>query len=140
MGLTLYLIETDIIFSEPLCSIFNLIMRTCTFPDFWKISRISPLYKKGPKNEITNHRRIAVLCSFSKVFEILIHTFMSSHLKNIIVPKQHGFIEGYSTITNLICKTQFINEVLDERGQVVVIQLSILTCPKHLTDLIMDYY
>ena len=76
-------------------------------------------------------------CAISPKSEILIHTVMSGHLKNIIVPEQHGFIEGRSTVTNLICKTQFINEVLDGRGQVDVIYT---TSPKHLADLIMDYY
>ena len=107
--------DCDIIFSQPLCMIFKLILRTSTI---WKIFRISPLLKKGSKNEITNHRPIAILCNF---FEILIHTFMSGHPKNIIVSEQHGFMEGRSTVTNLICKTQYINEVLDRRGQVDVI-------------------
>ena len=98
--------------------VFNLILRTCIFPYLWKISRISLLYKKGSRNEITNHRPIAILCHFSKVFEVLIHTFVSGHLKNIIVPEQHGFIEGRSAVTNFICNTQFINAVLDRRGQV----------------------
>lgn len=109
------------LFCEPLCIIFNLVLQTCTFPDIWKVSRICPVYKKGCKTEITNHRPIAILCNFSKVFEILIHSILSYHVKNVIVPEQHGFMEGRSTVTNLVCKSQFLSEVLDRRGQVDVI-------------------
>lgn len=46
---------------------------------------------------------------------------LSFHVKNIILPEQHGFMNGRSTVTNLVCKTQFINEILDQGGQVDVI-------------------
>ena len=35
----------------------------------------------------------------------------------------HGFAEGRSTVTNLVCKTQYISEILDWRGQVDVIYI-----------------
>ena len=55
---------------------FNLILSTETFPDKWKQSRICPVFKKGSKNEVENHRPIAILCNFSKIFEILLHDYL----------------------------------------------------------------
>jgi hypothetical protein len=36
------------------------------------VAKVSPIFKKGTKNEISNHRPISNLCSMSKVFEKLI--------------------------------------------------------------------
>uniref|UniRef100_V5GW34 Putative RNA-directed DNA polymerase from transposon BS n=1 Tax=Anoplophora glabripennis TaxID=217634 RepID=V5GW34_ANOGL len=109
------------LFSKPLCTIFNQILRSNTFPDLWKQSRVCPVYKKGNKEDVENYRPIAILCNFSKLFEIIIREHISFYAKNLIVPEQHGFMPGRSTVSNLVCATQFIAETLDMRGQVDVI-------------------
>ena len=43
-------------------------------PEQWKVSKITPTFKKGDKTCIENYRPIANLCSTSKVFEKLILT------------------------------------------------------------------
>ena len=48
-------------------------------------------------------------------------SFISPHISNIIIPDQHGFIQGRSTVSNLLCVTQFISEVIDKGSQVDVI-------------------
>lgn len=109
------------VFSNPLCFIFNLILSTQTFPSKWKLSRICPVFKKGNKNEISNFRPITILCNFAKTFEVIIHNHLAFHLKHSIIPEQHGFMTGRSTVTNLFCVTQFISETIDRRSQVDVI-------------------
>lgn len=109
------------VFYKPLCMIFNLILSTETFPDKWKQSRICPVFKKGSKNEIENHRPIAILCNFSKIFEFLLHDYVSFHTKSTTIEEQHGFMGGRSTVTNLVCVTQFISEALDRKSQVDII-------------------
>lgn len=106
---------------KPLCIIFNLILKTATFPDKWKESRICPVFKKGNKHDIENHRPITILCNFAKIFEIIIYDYISFHVKNSIIIEQHGFMQGKSTVSNLVCKTQYIAEALDQKGQVDVI-------------------
>ena len=49
------------------------------------------------------------------------HSHISNHTQNIISGEQHGFIAGRSTVSNLMCKTQFISEAIDQRSQVDVI-------------------
>ena len=56
------------VFVQPLTTIFNIIIKTCTFPEQWKISGICPVYKKGSKTMIENYRPIAIICNFAKVF------------------------------------------------------------------------
>jgi hypothetical protein len=41
------------------------------FPTALKHSIITPLHKRGDKNNVTNYRPISLLISFSKIFEKL---------------------------------------------------------------------
>ena len=81
------------IFAYPLCIIFNLCLKNCSFPDIWKYSKVCPVYKKGEKNEITNYRPITIICNFGKVFEILLHDNIYSHVQQKISTQQHGFMK-----------------------------------------------
>ena len=45
----------------PLTALFRKICHNATFPKSWKISRITPVYKKGARSNSTNYRPIAVL-------------------------------------------------------------------------------
>ena len=54
--------------SAPICHIINLSLNSDTFPTKLKYSIITPLHKKGDKNNVTNCRPISLLTSFSKKF------------------------------------------------------------------------
>lgn len=109
------------IFAAPLTLLFNLSLRTGTFPAFWKSSRICPVFKKNDRSLIENYRPIAIICNFSKVFEMVLHKIIFSHVKNYITFHQHGFMAGRSTTTNLACFTQYLSEKLDHGSQVDII-------------------
>ena len=53
-------------------TLFNKIYVQKKLPEQWLMSVINPVYKKGTKDEITNYRLVANLCSGSKIFEKLI--------------------------------------------------------------------
>ena len=53
--------------SNILCNLFNQCIEESTYPDRFKTSRVTPLYKKGVKSKIENHRPISVLCNISKI-------------------------------------------------------------------------
>ena len=40
------------------CNLFDICYRESTYPNMFKCSRITPLFKKGPKIDIENHRPI----------------------------------------------------------------------------------
>lgn len=109
------------VFCTPLTIIFNLSISTNKYPDIWKVSKITPVYKKGDRNKIENYRPITIIDNFSKCLEILVHEFLFNQVKNKIVPQQHGFMKGGSTVTNLLCITQYIADALDASSQVDVI-------------------
>ena len=41
--------DCDTLFAKPLATAFNIIIQTCQFPDLWKSSRVSPIFKAGNK-------------------------------------------------------------------------------------------
>ena len=55
--------------SSPLCCIINTSLNSGVFPTRLKYSIITPLRKKGNKNNVANYRPISILTSFSKIFE-----------------------------------------------------------------------
>jgi len=79
--------------SKPLIYVFNLSFRFGIFPDLMKKAKISPLFKKGYKQDIQNYRPIAVLSVFSKILEKMMYNRLLSFLKkfNILTDEQNGF-------------------------------------------------
>ena len=103
---------------KPLSFIFNLALKSGTFPDVWKEARITPVFKKGNPNEVSNYRPVSILSPFAKVFEMSVYDCLFSQIKQLISPMQHGFFSNRSTISNLACFTQFTAKALDSRKQI----------------------
>ena len=61
------------------------------------------------------------MCNFSKVLEMILYCDIYNSTKHMISPYQHGFQQKKSTITNLTSFSQYVCEILDNRGQCDVI-------------------
>lgn len=107
--------------AAPLLFLFNLSIQTSTFPACWKKAKVCPVFKKGKKTEITNFRPITIICNFAKVFECLLYEPLYCHVKHALSPQQHGFMKGRSTVTNLMCITQYIATSIDLHFQTDVV-------------------
>lgn len=101
--------------------ILNLSIATGKFPSTLKISKMTPIYKKGDTELIENYRGVVTLSPFSKIMEKAVYGRLVEFLnKNkILTSCQHGFREGYSTQTATTELTQYINDRLDV-GETVV--------------------
>lgn len=106
---------------HPLTKLYNLALRSNTFPSMWKVGRVCPIFKKGSKEDITNYRPITILSNFSKVFESVLYARIYVSISPAINCRQHGFVSRRSTVTNLVCFTQFLAESLDNNCQVDVV-------------------
>ena len=53
----------------PLYLLFNLSVTEDAVPEIWKKSLITPIYKKGNKNDIKNYRPISITSSIAKVLD-----------------------------------------------------------------------
>ena len=106
---------------EPLTFIFNLSLRIGVFPDIWKMSFVRPVFKSGCKGDITCYRPINILSAAPKLFEMLVKRRLEFILKKDINSLQHGFMQGRSTTSNLVVFSNYLYNVLSQKGQVDVI-------------------
>ena len=93
----LKLINKDI--SKCLTLIINQSLNSGIFPDKLKIAKVTPIFKKGDNQIITNYRPISVLPVISKNFETVIHEQLSEYFvtNNLFSPQQYGFRKNSST-------------------------------------------
>ncbi|MFZ2539700.1 MAG: reverse transcriptase family protein [Oscillospiraceae bacterium] len=86
------------------------------FPDQLKIARVTPIFKAGDKNCITNYRPKSVLPVISKISEKIIYkrllNYLNSH--NILSKNQFGFRPGVSTSMALLKLIDDLSRVMDE--------------------------
>ena len=54
-------------------SLFNISIQTGTYPSTWKLAKVTPLFKKGSRQDPSNYRPISVLPTISKVLEKALH-------------------------------------------------------------------
>ena len=75
-----------------------------TFPNDWKIARITPIFKSDAKDKMTNYRPISVISIISKIAEKSIHDQIYNYLHsyNLLANCQHGFRPLHSTVTALL--------------------------------------
>ena len=68
--------------SKPLRNIFNLSFSHGVVPQQFKIAKVIPIHKSGPKDSMDNYRPIALVCSFSKILEKITFNRLSLFLEN----------------------------------------------------------
>ena len=85
-------------------------------PEEFKHVRITPLYKKKSKLDVSNYRPVSVLNCVSKILEKCIYVQIDNYLthKGLIYQYQSGFRSGFSTETCLIYLTDFIRSQVSE--------------------------
>ena len=73
-------------------------------PNEWRLSIITPIFKKGSPSDPANYWPVALTCVCCKLLESIIVSdiidYLSSH--NLITKHQHGFLKKHSTTTNLL--------------------------------------
>ncbi|XP_063923769.1 uncharacterized protein LOC135137920 [Zophobas morio] len=89
----------------------------------WKLSKIIPVHKGKIRTAVENYRPVSILNNFAKIFESLIYKQLYFQVAASITERQHGFMSGRSTVTNLLCVTQFIADSIDCGLQTDVIYL-----------------
>ena len=99
-----------------LAYIFNLSLECGRVQDEIKIAKVTPIYKKGPKDEPGNYRPISVLPVLSKVFEKITNVRLIQFLEsnNTFYQHQYGFRQKYSTKLSLINLSNTILKSMDE--------------------------
>jgi hypothetical protein len=84
--------------------IFNKSIVSGTFPCEWKISKVTPVYKTGPREDMNNYRPISVISIIAKTMEKLVYNQLYEYfIKNdMLTNSQHGFRPNHSTVTAML--------------------------------------
>jgi hypothetical protein len=84
-----------------LTGIFSASIRTGIFPNEWKASRVTPIFKSGPKSNPSNCRPISIIPAIAKIFEKIISDQLYEYLNTheILTSCQSGFRSLHSTVT-----------------------------------------
>jgi len=95
---------------RPLCKLLNLSISTNSFPNHWKIAKVTLLHNGGARNDSNNYRPISVLPILSKILEKHVASALSVFLRdnNLLYELQSVFRSGHSTETALIRLTNQI--------------------------------
>jgi hypothetical protein len=82
------------------------------YPDRLKYVTITPIYKKGDKNLVSNYRHISILTSVNKIFEKVMYSRLLKHFQeNRILSKyQFGFRDNQGAENAIYC---LISRILD---------------------------
>ena len=73
-------------------------------PDDWKHATVTPLHKKGNRNDPANYRPISLTCVCCKLMEHIVVSNSMRHLEanHSLNPNQHGFRKGLSCEPQLV--------------------------------------
>ena len=89
---------------DVLCYLFNLRIEHAVLPYQWKQAIVIPIHKKGDRDSPRNYRPISPTCVMCRLFESIMSEKLLNHLlsNDIFTSRQHGFIPGKSTCTQLL--------------------------------------
>lgn len=116
-GLNSYMVKSSAEFLiEPLTLLYNKCIDVGIWPEPLKITKVSPLYKKGNRDTVDNFRPIAIVPLIGKIFEIIIKSRLIMYFENLSVfsKSQFGFREHKSTLSALMEIVESVVEGLDE--------------------------
>ncbi len=111
----------------PLTDIYNKSMNDTVFPDDWKLSHISPVYKKAFRHIKENYRPVSLLACMSKPMERIVYNAMYNFFKSLglLSTRNSGFKERDSTINQLIHLCHNIYQGLDSSKDVCLVFLDV---------------
>jgi len=111
--------------AKPLSTIYQQSWLTGEVLDDWRITNVTPIYKKGWKEDPRNYRSVSLTSVPGKIMEQFILSALTRHVKDNqgIRPSQHGFMKGTSCLTNLISFYDQVTHLVDEGKAMDVIYL-----------------
>ncbi|RMC16509.1 hypothetical protein DUI87_06444 [Hirundo rustica rustica] len=111
--------------AKPLSIIYHQSWLTGEVPDDWKLANVTPIHKKGAKEDPDNYRPVSLTSVPGKIMEQFILSAITQNLQDGqgIRPSQHGFRRGRSCLTNLITFYDQVTCLVDAGKAVDVVYL-----------------
>ena len=100
--------------------VFRQSLESGTLPSIWTTAFVTPVFKKGNRNEAENYRPVSLMCVTCKIFEHVICKHILNHLDRyqILTPLNHGFRTGHSCESQLLVTNHDLMRYRDRKVQV----------------------
>ena len=116
--------------SKLLCKLFNMCLTTSIYPDGLKIAKVTPVFKKGKNNDISNYRPVSVLCNLGKIFDSLLYNRLSNFFmsQGLLSENQYGFRKNRSTELAIFSLIDRILPAIENKIYAVCVFLDYSAC------------
>ncbi|KAK4811155.1 hypothetical protein QYF61_019786 [Mycteria americana] len=113
------------VLTKPLSIIYQQSWLTGDVPVDWRLANVTPIYKKGRKEDPGNYRPVSLTSVPGKLMEQIILSAITWHVQDnqAIRTSQHGFMKGRCCLTNLISFYDKVTRLVDEGKAVDVVYL-----------------
>ena len=116
-----FLKERADVWTNSVTRLCKLIVKKSTYVSKWKIQRVSPVHKRGPKAEVSKYRPVTVVDNLSSVFEDVVKPQFETWANKFIPDWQYGSIPECGTTDYGAALTSTIQDCLQRRKQGVLI-------------------
>ena len=111
----LFLASSELV-TQSLLPLYKNSLTSASFPRDWKLSRVTPVFKKGKPCDVNNYRPISLLSIPGKILEAVVCNSINDHLQshNLLSRNQWGFRKNRSTEGLLLHMTETWKSALDQ--------------------------
>ena len=114
---------TEMISGKISVELYHVSLNNGTVFSSWKITRLTPIFKKGEESDVENYRPVSILSVPSKMLESQVNSAIVDNVfkKNKFVSdRQLAYRKGLSTETMLIHLTEKWRNLIDSNMKIAV--------------------